>query len=393
MPSRGVSVERVRDAGGYPAETIQTRCGANLLPRSPEERRMRKVVGIAVIAVVMASAWSARRCAVARAKTTAPGREVSRVTRADVSSVVKATGVVKPVVGAEVRVGSRISGVLERLHVREGDEVARGQLLAELDDRELRARRDQAAAAVGVADVELHYAQALLRRQRELAEARLLSPAALDVAEQSAALAERRLAQSRAALVDASTQLGFARVVAPISGVVASVTVQEGETVAASFAAPTFLTLLDLGRLEVRAFVDEMDIGRIRAGQAATFTVDTYGDEQFAGRVGTVYPQAEIRDNVVTYVCVVGFEPQAKRALRPEMTATVRIAIDTRAAVLTLPLRAVRRDEGGAFAWREVGGKLVRRPLTLGAKDETRWEIVQGLSEGDEVVVETGDST
>ncbi len=97
-----------------------------------------------------------------------------------------------------------------------------------------------------------------------------------------------------------------------MAGVVASVSTQEGETVAASFAAPTFVTLLDLARLEVWAYVDETDIGRIHRGQDATFTVDTYGDDEFAGRVTAIYPQAEIRDNVVNYVAVIRFD--ARRA-------------------------------------------------------------------------------
>jgi len=120
---------------------------------------------------------------------------------------------------------------------------------------------------------------------------------------------------------------------------VASVATQEGETVSASFATPTFVTLIDLNRLEVWAYVDETDIGRIELGQRATFTVDTYGDASFAGTVTAIYPKAEIRDNVVNYIAVVRFEPQPGRTLRPDMTAFVRIALpadDTRRAS-TLP--------------------------------------------------------
>jgi multidrug efflux pump subunit AcrA (membrane-fusion protein) len=160
------------------------------------------------------------------------------------------------------------------------------------------------------------------------------------------------------------------------------VATQEGETVAASLAAPTFVTLVDLRRLEVRAYVDETDIGRIKMGQAARFTVDTYPDHEFEGRVSAVYPQAEIRDNVVNYVTVVTFEPRPERTLRPEMTAVVRIAIETRANVLTVPRRAIRRDAGRAYVVTAAGGK---RFVTLGTRDETDSEIVEGLREGDEV--------
>ena len=308
--------------------------------------------------------------------------EVARVARRTLGSTVKATGVVKPRVGAEVKVGSRVSGVVARLHVQIGDAVARGQLLAELDTRELRARRDQAEAAWAATAATLRYAEADLARKRALSGALLLPAADLDVAERGRDVAEQQHGEAAANLDFARTQLGYSRIAAPIPGIVASVATQEGETVAASLAAPTFVTLVDLRRLEVRAYVDETDIGRIRMGQAARFTVDTYPDHEFEGRVSAVYPQAEIRDNVVNYVTVVTFEPRPERTLRPEMTAVVRIAIETRANVLTVPRRAIRRDAGRAYVVTAAGGK---RFVTLGTRDQTDSEIVEGLREGDEV--------
>ena len=240
-------------------------------------------------------------------------------------TVVKATGVIKPMIGAEVRVGSRISGVVRRLFVRVGDAVRQGQLLAELDDRDLLAQRDQARAALDAAEANLDFARADLARKQRLSSAALLAASDLDLAQRAFDVAAKQAAGARANLSFASTQLGYAKIVAPISGVVASVATQEGETVAASFAAPTFVTLIDLSRLEVRAYVDETDIGRVAIGQHAKFTVDTYGDEPFDGVVTAVYPDAEIRDNVVDYVTVVRFDPPRSRVLRPEMTTTVRI--------------------------------------------------------------------
>ena len=243
-------------------------------------------------------------------------------------SQVKATGVIKPMIGAEVRVGSRISGVVGRLYVRVGDVVRDGQLLAEIDDRDLVARRNEATAALELAQANLDYARADLHRRQELNTAALLAKADLDLARRAFAIADQQVAGAKASLAFATTQLGYAKIFAPISGVVASVATQEGETVAASFAAPTFVTLVDLKRLEVWAYVDETDIGRIRVGQHATFTVDTYGDETFDGSVTAIYPKPEIRDNVVNYVTVIRFDPPRDRILRPEMTTTVRISID-----------------------------------------------------------------
>jgi RND family efflux transporter MFP subunit len=301
--------------------------------------------------------------------------------------VVKATGVIKPMIGAEVRVGSRVSGVVRRLCVRIGDRVGKGQLLAELDDRELIARHDQAVAALALARAQLDYARADLERKRALSASRLIAPSDLDLARQADAVAEQQANAARASLDDATTQLGYARIEAPIAGVVASVSTQEGETVAASFATPTFVTLLDLSRLEVWAYVDETDIGRIQRGLPARFTVDTYGDQAFDGRVTAIYPQAEIRDNVVNYITVVHFDPPRDRILRPEMTTTVQVALQRHAQVLALPLRAVRREQGTPFVYRRRGDTVERRAVTLGMQDDSYCEIVEGVREGDEVLV------
>ena len=282
---------------------------------------------IAVAIVAIAGGW---RFAVGGSRDTPPAPVVSRQasTTTRQPKGVKATGVIKPMIGAEVRVGSRISGVVRRLYVKVGDRVEKGQLLAELDDRDLVARRREALAALQLAEANLAYAQADIARKRELRAGALLAASELDLAERAYAVAARQRDGARANLDLAVAQLDYGRIVAPIAGVVASVSTQEGETVAASFAAPTFLTLLDLTRLEVWAYVDETDIGRIRTGQRATFTVDTYGDTAFAGEVTAIYPKAEIRDNVVNYVTVIRFATPPDKTLRPDMTTTVRLAVD-----------------------------------------------------------------
>ncbi len=286
---------------------------------------MRKI--IIVSALVAAIATTLVMLARTRPEEAAP-RSPSAPARRHTETSVKATGVIKPMIGAEVRVGSRISGVVRQLFVHVGDDVRSGQLLAELDDRDLVARRDEAEAALELATANLEYARADLLRKRELNDAGLLAVAEYDLAQRGFAVAEQQSAGARAGLAFASTQLDYSKVVAPISGVVASVSTQEGETVTAGFATPTFVTLVDISRLEVWAYVDETDIGRIHIGQDARFTVDTYGEEEFHGRVTAIYPKPEIRDNVVNYVTVIRFDPPRDRILRPEMTTTVRIALD-----------------------------------------------------------------
>lgn len=353
---------------------------------------MRRFIwAVAIVGLVTVAGLALARTGASRAAETGTGTATVRVARRDIAAQVKATGVIKPRVGAEVKVGSRISGVVKRLHVQIGDSVAQGQLLAELDDRDLAALRDQAAATLKQLEATKRYAEADLRRKRELFAARSIAQSDLDVVERELAVSEQQVEAARASLAYATAQVGYARITAPIGGVVASVATEEGETVAASFAAPTFLTLLDPSRLEVWAYVDETDIGRIRNGQTARFTVDTYGDEEFDGRVTAVHPKAEIRDNVVDYVTVVQFQRPKNRILRPEMTTTVRVALATRSNVLAVPIRAVHWQGTRAYVLvsspRDKAAVPDRRWVTPGLKDESYWEILNGLGEGDEVIV------
>ncbi len=340
------------------------------------------VLGLVAIGIAL---W--RRFDVAHSQELVRNAEVVRVTRRDIGTAVKATGVIKPMTGAEVNVGSSVSGVVMRLFVQIGDHVTKGQTLAELDSREFVARRDADAAALRVAQANLEYAQVDLQRKRQLHDARIIAKSDLDLAEKSFSVADQQRNQASAALADSTTQLGFTQIIAPISGVVSAVTTQEGETVAASFAAPTFVTLLDLSRLEVWAYVDETDIGRIRVGQRARFTVDTYGDREFHGVVTAIHPKAEIRDNVVDYVVVVRFTPPRDFVLRPEMTTTVKVDLERHMQALALPIRAVRREGSRAFVLCRSAGKTEQRWVNTGIRDDSYWEIVGGLHEGDEVLI------
>lgn len=179
----------------------------------------------------------------------------------------------------------------------------------------------------------------------------------------------------------------FATITAPISGIVASVATQEGETVAAGLSAPTFLTIVDLGRLQVNAFVDEVDIGKVKAGLAASFTVDAFPSRDFSGRVAAIYPTATIQDNVVKYVVAVDIDSGYAGSLRPEMTANVRIRVDER-TVLAIPARAIRRENGASVVYVRVDGKPQSRAVRLGWRDGGWVEIVEGLKVGERVFVD-----
>ena len=309
------------------------------------------------------------------------------VERRDVGSTVLATGVIRPEVGAEVRVGSRVSGVLRELNVTVGDRVAAGQLLAVLDTAELQARRDQAAAARESARTELEFARLTWERGRQLLDGGALNQAEYEAMERAYRTAEARERETASALAGADIQLAYTRISAPIAGVVAEVSTQVGETVAASLAAPTFLTIVDLDRLEVRAYVDETDVGRIRPGQRVAFVVDTYPDTSFAGTVTAIQPKAEVIDNVVNYVALVDIHAPAGRILRPEMTTRVTITVEGRTGVLAIPNGAIHRDRDGVYAYRMEAAGPTRTPIVTGFRGLDHTEVTEGLDEGDQVLV------
>lgn len=310
------------------------------------------------------------------------------VARRDISSSIRATGIIKPMVGAEVRVGSRISGVVRDLQVSVGDRVTEGQLLAVLDATELESRLDQAVASLNMRRAELDYAELDLDRKRELERSGVAPTADLEIAENAYRVALLRVREAEANVEYARTQLAYSQIHAPITGVVASVTTQEGETVAASFTTPTFVTIIDLDRLELWAYVDETDIGRVTEGQQAIFNVDTYPDADFEGTVLSVYPDAVIENTVVNYIVIISIGDRQDRTLRPEMTANVTILLDSREDVIAVPRRAVRRDRGRHFVYVPVPGGREEREVTVGWRDDDYTEILDGLREGDTVLIE-----
>lgn len=363
---------------------------------------------------------------------------MARVVRRDFASTVLATGAVKPQVGAEVRVGARISGKVERLHTNVGDVVKKDAVIAEVEKADLEATVAQREAEVQAAVGKLSAAQTLLpkeiekaqadvtkweasvaRAERQLArqddllkknftseQARDLAQEQLSVAEaelvsarKAFELAEMRLTEelkqaraeverAKAALANAKVQLSYATIIAPIPGIVGSVSTQEGETVAAGLNAPTFVTIIDLNRLQVDAYVDEVDIGKIKVGQRAVFTVDAFPDRDFEGEVVAIYPKAVIQENVVNYDVVIEITTPYVGLLRPEMTASVTIFLEARTNVLAIPVRAVKREQGRSLVWVLRDGRAEPREVTAGWRDGQWIEVMAGVEEEESVLLE-----
>jgi macrolide-specific efflux system membrane fusion protein len=404
------------------------------------------IVMLAIVALGAAGLVIHRRASSARQRA---GLETATVSRRTLSATVLATGSIKAIVGAEVKVGSRISGVVKRLPVNIGSMVRKGQLIAELDDRDTRSQLDQAAANLAAVRARLQQARTTVgtvplevaaqiqqakaaveqaeanrvnakvkydRMQHLLAEDFVAqqdvdnarteyevavsqvrhAQAVLDAAnanasqtqlsQQDVAQTEAAVHQAQAALRYAETQLSYTRIVSPIDGVIASVSTQEGETIAAGLTAPTFVTIIDLSQLQVDALVDETDIGRVEVGQSATFTVDSYPDEEFEGTITAIYPKAIIDQNVVNYDVVVTIA-NPRGLLRPDMTANVTIAVATREDVLAVPNKAIRREDGTKVVYVMQNGSPERRAVKTGWKDSAYTEILSGLKEGESVLL------
>jgi len=336
-------------------------------------------------------------------RTSAP--ETAKVIRRDFSSSVLATGAVKPQVGAEVRVGARISGKVEHLYVNIGDHVRKEQVIAELEKAGLEAAVAKAQAEVKVAEAKVADAESRAKlanleyqRQQNLIKEDFTSQQAVDKAlkekESSGAgvhLASRQLDAARAALKEAQVKLSYATITAPISGVIASVSTQKGETVAAGLNAPTFVTIIDLKRLQVDAYVDEVDIGKI-PGQECIFTVDAFPAREFNGKVVAIYPKAVIQENVVNYDVVVEITDPYDGLLRPEMTASVTISLEKREQVLAVPAKAVKRERGRNIVYIQSETGPEPRRITIGWKDGQWIEIAAGLQEGQVILLAKPDA-
>lgn len=306
----------------------------------------------------------------------------------DIGTYVLATGIIKPQTGAEVRIGAQVSGVVQRLHVSIGDRVKKGDLLAEIDPAQFIANRDQALAVLKNAKANLQYIETNASRQEQLYRDKVISDDVYDQTQRNLTMAQAEVERQEANLRLLETQLSLTKVYATISGVVASVSTQEGETVISSFSSATFVTLIDLNRLEVRAYVDETDIGRIVPGQETSFTVDTYTDIEFKGVVREVYPKAELKDNVVNYITVIEIGKPAHGMLRPEMTATLNIIEDIKPQVLAIPNRAVKREGTGRLVYVKKGNLIEKRIIETGIRDSKFTEVISGISQGERVILE-----
>ena len=280
------------------------------------------------------------------------------VDRGDVAMTVTATGTISAV--TTVQVGSQVSGIIAALYADFNTPVTKGQLIAELDPTAFAATVEQRRADVAQAEVRLANARTQLRRQEQLLAQQLVSPSDYDVAKVDFDALTAQIVQVKAALLQAQTNLGYTKIRSPIDGVVVDRQYDIGQTVAASCQAPTLFTIAqDLTKMQVQADVDQSEIGRIRVGRSARFTVDAYPDEEFVGAITQVRLNATVNQNVVTYPVIVGVE-NVELKLRPKMTADLSVEVDRVRDVLRVPNAALRfrpSEEAAAGAGGGTGGR------------------------------------
>jgi HlyD family secretion protein len=408
------------------------------IPRGRRRRWRRWLAGGLLLVVFLGAGawWLTRRPEPVRYLT-------EPVTRGSVALALTATGTVNPVTVVEV--GTYVSGPIVKWYCDFNSRVTVGQLCAQIDPRPFQMVADQATANLAVARAQLvkdqaslAYARTTYERDVGLLKRGIVSQATVD-SEKSAfdqAVAqvtydESAIQERQAELNAAQINLGFSHIISPVDGVVVSRNIEVGQTVAASFQTPIlFLIATDLTKMQVDTNVSESDIGGVKIGDKATFSVQTFPNRQFHGAVRQVRQAPTTVQNVVTYDVVVAVDNR-DGALKPGMTATTRIVKDERDGVLVLPAQALRflpegvargsRPGGGgagARGGRPGGGPAVgakagtdtgqaeqerahrRRvwvlrddkpaavPVTVGLDDGTSAEIVKSeLKEGDPVIV------
>ena len=296
-----------------------------------------KATAIATGLVVLAGgAWFYSQADASEATTFRYGA----VEQGDLSSTVSATGALNAV--RTVQVGTQVSGQVSAIYVDFNDRVKKGQLLARIDATLAEQTVEDAQAQVQRVQAQLTQAQGEYQRNKAMFDERIVTATDFGMAQSNYAVQQAAMKQAQVALDRARKNLSYTNIYAPIDGVIVERNVDVGQTVAASLSAPQlFLIANDLSEMQILASVDESDIGAIKEGQEAKFTVQTYPNENFSGTVKQVRLQSTTADNVVNYTAVVAVgNPTGK--LLPGMTATVEFLTSSAKNVMTVPNAALR---------------------------------------------------
>ena len=327
--------------------------------------------------------------------------EMAKVENGKIQTSITATGTIEPV--TSVTVGTQVSGIVSHLYVDYNSVVKKGQVIAELDRTNLISELNTAKANLTSAQSTANYELSNYNRYKTLYEKGLVSADEYESAQLSYQKAKEQVNTSRESVRKAQTNLGYATITSPIDGVILSKSVEEGQTVAASFNTPElFVIAQDLTDMRVIADIDEADIGGVKEGQRVSFTVDAFPDDTFEGHVTQVRQEATTESNVVTYEVVIS-APNADLKLKPGLTANVTIFTLEKDSVLTVPSKALRfipneallkkgetidDCEGLHKLWTKEGNVFMAHKVEVGTTNGVVTEIVGGIAPGTEVLAD-----
>lgn len=327
--------------------------------------------------------------------------ETAKVEKKNIHTSITATGTIEPV--TSVTVGTQVSGIVSKLYVDYNSVVKKGQIIAELDKTNLTSELNTAKANLASAQSTLDYEKANHDRYKTLFDKGLVSANDYENARLSYEKARQTVTSSRESVRKAQTNLGYATITSPIDGVVLSKSVEEGQTVAASFNTPELFTIAqDLTDMRVIADIDEADIGGVKEGQRVTFTVDAFPEDSFEGQVTQVRQQATTESNVVTYEVVIS-APNKDLKLKPGLTANVTIYTLELNNTLAVPSKALRFTpneallskgeqiadcEGDHKIWTKEGNTFKAYKVETGTSNGILTEIKSGIKEGTEILVD-----
>lgn len=314
---------------------------------------------------------------------------------------ITATGTIEAV--TSVTVGTQVSGIVNKLYVDYNSVVKKGQVIAEFDKTNLISELNTAKANLASTESNLSYQSANMKRYQTLYKKGLVSADEYENALLAYRQAKEQVASSRENVQKAQTNLGYATITSPIDGTVISKSVEEGQTVAASFNTPELFTIAkDLKNMQVIANVDEADIGGVAVGNRVNFTVDAYPDDTFQGVVKQVRLEATTTNNVVTYEVVIS-APNADLKLKPGLTANVTIFTKEQANILSVANKALRFTptketvgknmkivdcKGKNKVWTLNGNTLTAHSVNIGQSDAMHTQIISGIKAGQSVVTE-----
>ena len=327
--------------------------------------------------------------------------DTAKVQKTNIQTSITATGTIEPV--TSVTVGTQVSGIVSHLYVDYNSVVKKGQVIAELDRTNLMSELNTAKANLSSAQSSLNYQLSNYNRYKELHDKGLVSADEFESARLQYLQAKEQVNTSKESLQRAQTNLGYATITSPIDGIILSKSVEEGQTVAASFNTPElFVIAQDLTNMRVIADIDEADIGGVKEGQRVSFTVDAFPDDHFEGQVTQVRQQATTESNVVTYEVVIS-APNNDLKLKPGLTANVTIYTLEKNDVMAVPAKALRFQPNEAFLqkgetiedcegdhklWTKEGSVFKAHKVEIGTTNGMMTEITGGIKEGTEVLTD-----